>query len=84
MKCSFPPPSSTDGRVLCDSMFLENILPDADADRLLGLLMSEDWQTMQHRGGAVPRLISLQANPNEEGDMPVYRHPTDQFLPGTF
>lgn len=32
-------------------------------------------------GGPIPRMASVQAQPTIAGDLPVYRHPTDTFLP---
>jgi nicotinamidase-related amidase/alkylated DNA repair dioxygenase AlkB len=36
------------------------------------------WNTMSHRGGAVPRLIAIQGTKEEDGVEPLYRHPADE------
>lgn len=60
-----------------DSYLLFNVCPTAEADVMFAALRDETaWQTMDHRGGAVPRLISIQAS--IEGDVePIYRHPAE-------
>lgn len=37
-----------------------------------------DWEQMRHRGGVVPRLVSLQGDLEEDGTAPLYRHPADE------
>jgi nicotinamidase-related amidase/alkylated DNA repair dioxygenase AlkB/glutathione S-transferase len=39
------------------------------------------WQKMLHQQGEVPRLVCCQGAFEEDGSMPVYRHPADQTLP---
>ena len=52
-----------DGLGAGDSRLLLNVLPKSLADRALADLKSEvQWLTMQHRGGDVPRLISVQGD----------------------
>ncbi|KAK9451250.1 uncharacterized protein V1518DRAFT_408061 [Limtongia smithiae] len=64
-----------------DSYFIPNmLLPEALADSLFRELLINDteWHTRYHRGGAVPRLMAMQADiPEEHGWYPIYRHPLD-------
>jgi nicotinamidase-related amidase/alkylated DNA repair dioxygenase AlkB len=39
------------------------------------------WQKMLHQQGEVPRLVCCQGAFEDDGSMPVYRHPADQTLP---
>lgn len=39
------------------------------------------WQKMYHASGEVPRLVCAQGTIDEDGSMPVYRHPADHSLP---
>ena len=39
------------------------------------------WQKMYHMQGEVPRLVAVQGEIEEDGSMPIYRHPTDQSPP---
>lgn len=60
-----------------DSMLLFDVLPDDFAKSAFNDLRDEvDWQTMAHKGGLVPRLISIQGT-KKGGCEPVYRHPAD-------
>lgn len=36
------------------------------------------WQKMGHQGGEVPRLVAVQGQIEEDGSIPIYRHPTDE------
>ena len=36
------------------------------------------WQRMLHRSGQVPRLVAVQGEAVEQGDVPIYRHPADE------
>ena len=36
------------------------------------------WQRMLHRSGQVPRLVAVQGEAEEDGDVPIYRHPADE------
>ncbi|CAN6650815.1 hypothetical protein TRVA0_024S01948 [Trichomonascus vanleenenianus] len=55
----------------------------SDAEDMLETLEKEvEWQEMRHRGGAVPRLVAVQAAFGQDGSYPVYRHPADE-LPET-
>ncbi|PPJ52384.1 hypothetical protein CBER1_09792 [Cercospora berteroae] len=62
------------------SRIVHDFMPDAT--RLFEELNNEiKWQTMFHQTGQVPRLVCCQATVDEDGSMPVYRHPSDQTLP---
>eukprot|EP01138_Halocafeteria_seosinensis_P001306 gb/GECG01001341.1/.p1 GENE.gb/GECG01001341.1/~~gb/GECG01001341.1/.p1 ORF type:complete len:494 (+),score=63.77 gb/GECG01001341.1/:1-1482(+) len=66
-----------------DSMVIYDALGDGDcASRYFHLSKDEiEWQTMAHRGGSVPRLISIQGDITGEGSdvvYPIYRHPADE------
>lgn len=39
------------------------------------------WQTMFHRSGEVPRLVAVQGEVGQSGEIPVYRHPADESPP---
>ncbi len=40
-----------------------------------------DWQVMLHRSGQVPRLVAVQGEEGEDGEIPLYRHPADESPP---
>ncbi|KAL2920199.1 hypothetical protein HK105_200266 [Polyrhizophydium stewartii] len=62
-----------------DSFVVEDALPaDLAASAFDALKAEVDWQVMQHRGGAVPRLVAAQAQPRDDGSAPIYRHPADE------
>ncbi|CEP01562.1 Fe2OG dioxygenase domain-containing protein [Plasmodiophora brassicae] len=62
-----------------DSYVVSHLLPDDVADRAFDELRDQvAWQTMHHRGGAVPRLIAVQAT-IDDGLVPIYRHPADDL-----
>ncbi|KAK4627052.1 DNA oxidative demethylase ALKBH2 [Fulvia fulva] len=59
-----------------------DLLPEDMAERIFGELKAEvDWQSMYHHQGAVPRLVCCQGTFDQDGSMPVYRHPSDQTMP---
>lgn len=79
-RVSTPPLS---GLGVGDSMVIYNAIRDDDsASRYFHQSKAEiDWQTMAHRGGSVPRLISIQGDVRGEGShsvYPIYRHPADE------
>ncbi|KAK4694706.1 hypothetical protein P7C71_g2917, partial [Lecanoromycetidae sp. Uapishka_2] len=39
------------------------------------------WQTMLHRSGQVPRLVAVQGELGQDGEVPLYRHPADESPP---
>lgn len=74
-----------------DSYVIDNILPPDLAARAFNEISTQtSWNNMFHKGGAVPRLISIQGEPgkgryldgpNEQVDyFPLYRHPADTQL----
>ncbi|GJJ14178.1 hypothetical protein Clacol_008439 [Clathrus columnatus] len=65
-----------------DTFLVTNLLSGDVADRVFEDLKSEvHWQTMYHHGGEVPRLIAVQGHVNEDGSIPIYRHPSDESPP---
>ncbi len=64
-----------------DSEVHYGALPPELAAAAFSALRGEiEWQTMHHRGGAVPRGISIQGTV-DDGVEPVYRHPADEQPP---
>ena len=65
-----------------DSRVLHDVLSTPLADDAFRLVKEEiDWQTMNHRGGAVPRLVAVQGQIEKDGGIPIYRHPADESPP---
>ncbi|KZF18937.1 hypothetical protein L228DRAFT_215545, partial [Xylona heveae TC161] len=61
-----------------DSEILRDFLPAEVLDGAFDSIKSEvKWQTMQHRGGEVPRLVAVQGMVRDDGFVPIYRHPAD-------
>lgn len=59
-----------------------DLLPYDLADSIFEKLKAEvNWQSMFHQTGEVPRLVCCQGTIDEDGSMPVYRHPSDQTIP---
>ena len=59
-----------------------DLLPPDRVDGLFHKLKEEvKWQKMHHQTGEVPRLVCCQGTIDSEGDMPVYRHPSDETIP---
>lgn len=55
-----------------------NALRALDAGDLYARLEAEvAWNTMYHRGGEVPRRVSVQGTREADGVEPLYRHPVD-------
>lgn len=68
-----------------DSMLIYNVIPKEYLDKyedFFEVLRKENvWSEMFHKGGPVPRLISLQGDIEEKDDKkiyPLYRHPVDK------
>ena len=60
-----------------DSMLIENAFEENESDDYFNSLKkSIKWTTMSHRGGDVPRLISVQHSDYPDCK-PIYRHPVD-------
>ena len=58
-----------------------DLLPPDRVDGLFHKLREEvKWQKMHHQTGEVPRLVCCQGTIDSEGDMPVYRHPSDETI----
>ncbi|KAK3954426.1 hypothetical protein QBC32DRAFT_232422 [Pseudoneurospora amorphoporcata] len=65
-----------------DTSVITNALsPDLAADAFERLLEEVSWAGMSHLGGEVPRRIAVQGAIDDEGNMPVYRHPADESPP---
>ena len=65
-----------------DTTIIHNLLPAHLEDGIFEKLKSEvDWAKMSHQGGEVPRLVAVQGEVDEEGNKPVYRHPSDESPP---
>ncbi|KAH8887818.1 hypothetical protein GQ53DRAFT_843934 [Thozetella sp. PMI_491] len=77
-----PDPPVTE--LLCegDTTIITDVLPEALASDAFERLKSEvNWAGMSHLGGEVPRRVAVQGDVDEEGNMPVYRHPSDESPP---
>jgi alkylated DNA repair dioxygenase AlkB len=58
-----------------------DLLPPDRVDGLFHKLKEEvKWQKMHHQTGEVPRLVCCQGTIDSEGNMPVYRHPSDETI----
>lgn len=77
-------PNPTVSEPLCegDTTIISDILPPHLAATAFDRLKSEvAWQRMSHQGGEVPRLVAVQGEVDDEGNMPAYRHPSDESPP---
>ena len=77
-------PTPTPSEPLCegDTTIITNLLPPSLAATAFDRLKSEVyWQHMSHQGGEVPRLVAVQGEVDHQGDMPAYRHPSDESPP---
>lgn len=62
-----------------DSRIIHDALSSSLAGNAFQLLKEEiSWQTMHHRSGAVPRLVAVQGEIEDDGSIPIYRHPADE------
>lgn len=62
-----------------DTTVIYNLLDDDVAEGIFEKLRDEvRWQKMSHQGGDVPRLVAVQGQINEDGSIPIYRHPADE------
>jgi alkylated DNA repair dioxygenase AlkB len=75
--------------VVLDTKLLKNVLPpdlagdDTERNSVFETVLREvEWHEMQHKGGAVPRLVSLQGDKTAKHE-PLYRHPADVQPPLT-
>ncbi|KAI1389285.1 uncharacterized protein F4822DRAFT_195672 [Hypoxylon trugodes] len=65
-----------------DTQVIYDILPPPLSENIFERVRDEvQWQRMMHQGGEVPRLVAVQGQMDEDGTMPVYRHPSDESLP---
>lgn len=63
-------------------LYLDVLSPELQKELFETLDAETEWNVMTHRGGPVPRLLSIQAEPREGNVFPLYRHPADE-QPGT-
>lgn len=78
------PANPTSSKPLCegDTTIISNLLPPSLAATAFERLQSEvAWQRMSHQGGEVPRLVAVQGEVDDEGNVPAYRHPSDESPP---
>jgi nicotinamidase-related amidase/alkylated DNA repair dioxygenase AlkB len=65
-----------------DSSIQYDLLSPDRVDGLFLKLKEEvKWQKMHHQTGEVPRLVCCQGTIDFEGNMPIYRHPSDETIP---
>ena len=65
-----------------DSKIIYNVIGSPMINDVFSKIREEvDWQTMFHRSGQVPRLVAVQGEVGENGDIPIYRHPADESPP---
>ncbi|KAI1442637.1 hypothetical protein F5Y02DRAFT_410057 [Annulohypoxylon stygium] len=65
-----------------DTKVLYGILSPPLSDNIFEKIKDEvDWRRMNHQGGEVPRLVAVQGQVDEDGTMPIYRHPSDESPP---
>ncbi len=70
--------ASLEGLGAGDSAIHYGVLsPDLAATALATLDREIPWRTMHHRGGVVPRELSIQGS-SDGGALPLYRHPADE------
>ncbi|OAA72764.1 isochorismatase family protein family [Akanthomyces lecanii RCEF 1005] len=71
-------------RGLCegDTDVIEDLLPPELENGIFQRLSKEiQWQRMSHQGGEVPRLVAVQGEVGRDGNIPIYRHPSDESPP---
>lgn len=65
-----------------DSHIIHNILTSPCCEEAFDMVRDEvAWQVMHHRGGEVPRLVAVQGQVENDGTVPLYRHPADESPP---
>ena len=65
-----------------DSRIIHNAISSSVIDSAFERVKEEVvWQRMLHRSGQVPRLVAVQGEAGEDGDVPIYRHPADESPP---
>ncbi|KAG4031868.1 hypothetical protein MFRU_008g02230 [Monilinia fructicola] len=73
----------TETRGICegDTTVITKLLPEELAGGIFEKIRDEIlWQKMVHQGGEVPRLVAVQGQVEEDGSVPIYRHPADESL----
>ncbi|KAL7623565.1 hypothetical protein AAE478_007248 [Parahypoxylon ruwenzoriense] len=76
--------SPRESHPLCegDTKVIYHVLPPPLSENIFERIRDEvRWQRMSHQGGEVPRLVAVQGQVDEDGSMPVYRHPADESPP---
>lgn len=77
-------PIPKDSSAICegDTSVVENLLEGDLAEGIFEKIRDEvRWQKMSHQGGDVPRLVAVQGFVDEDGSIPIYRHPADESPP---
>ncbi|KAI0846976.1 hypothetical protein F5Y00DRAFT_126982 [Daldinia vernicosa] len=77
-------PKLREGEPLCegDTKVVYDVLPHPLSENIFERVRDEvQWQRMSHQGGEVPRLVAVQGQVDEDGSMPIYRHPSDESPP---
>ncbi|EJC99556.1 uncharacterized protein FOMMEDRAFT_31217 [Fomitiporia mediterranea MF3/22] len=65
-----------------DTFLVQDVLPPDVLEGSFERLCNEvKWNTMSHRGGEVPRLVAVEGTVDEDGTVPIYRHPADESPP---
>lgn len=65
-----------------DTDVITEFLPKSLESGIFEALEKEvQWERMSHQGGEVPRLVAVQGSVNDDGSMPIYRHPADESPP---
>ncbi|KAI0596198.1 hypothetical protein F4775DRAFT_585147 [Biscogniauxia sp. FL1348] len=82
MEASDTNPSESEPLCEGDTKVFYDVLPPPLAENIFERIRDEVlWQRMSHQGGEVPRLVAVQGQVDEDGTMPVYRHPADESPP---
>ncbi|KAI1455576.1 hypothetical protein F4805DRAFT_265542 [Annulohypoxylon moriforme] len=65
-----------------DTKVIYDVLSPPLSENIFEKIKDEvDWRRMNHQGGEVPRLVAVQGQVDEDGSMPIYRHPSDESPP---
>ncbi|ORY56316.1 uncharacterized protein BCR38DRAFT_117209 [Pseudomassariella vexata] len=65
-----------------DTKIVYNVLLEPLSNNIFDKIRDEvRWQRMSHQGGEVPRLVAVQGQVDNDGSMPIYRHPSDESPP---
>jgi len=70
--------------IVQDSRLIHEVLPPDLKKTAFDTLKQElepHWSEMFHKGGAVPRLVCIQGDLDDDGVQPLYRHPADEQPP---